>query len=151
MNKGCLGCLGPAVALVLGAFIFIVFLAGREWQTTAVKPMEYALLDEYEEKDVPPFASNIYKATWTHWQVGEWAWRFDVPPDSEEELKLWLAGIGGQPRAANQCGVLDMAPPSWWARPEDARLVSNRDMERGVRMSMWFSPSQCRVWILYEQ
>lgn len=151
MNKGCLGCMGVMVALVLGAFVFCIFMVGREHQTVAKAPVEYALLDEYEMKDVPPFASSIYKASRTHWQVGEWAWRFDVPPDSEEPLKQWLAGKGGQPRAVTQCGTLDMAPPPWWKQPADARLVSNRDIEHGVRMSMWFSPSQSRVWILYEQ
>ncbi len=112
-------------------------------------PMAYRQLSEAEQEALPPFAHRIYAAQYAHWQVGEWAWRFDVPPGSETQLRLWVGTLGGQAVAASSPGSLShMKPPIWWSKPADARLVSNRRLD-ARRMSMWFSPSQNRVWLLY--
>lgn len=147
MKKGC--CL--LLLILLGGLISLVLLVGKPHMTVATTPVSYSALEEYDKKDVPPFAQNIYRACYAHWQVGEWAWRCDVPPDCEELLRQWLAEKGGTPRDVSMfCCPDDMPPPEWWNMPPDARLVSNRDLEF-TRMSMWYSPTANRVWIFYEQ
>jgi hypothetical protein len=63
-----------------------------------------------------------------------------------------VAGVeGGNTRDISAvCRPDDMSPPEWWNMPPDARLVSNRDLEF-TRMSMWYSRTENRVWIFYEQ
>lgn len=147
MKKGC--CL--SLLILLGGLIALVLLVGKTHMTVATTPVSYSALEEYDKKDVPPFAQNIYRACYAHWQVGEWAWRCDVPPDCEELLRQWLAEKGGTPRNVSMfCCPDDMPPPEWWNMPPDARLVSNRDL-KFTRMSMWYSPTANRVWIFYEQ
>lgn len=147
MKKGC--CL--LLLFLLAGLVAVVFLVGKPHTSEATEPVSYSALGEYDKKDVPPFAQNIYKASYAHWQVGEWAWRCDVPPDCEDLLRQWLAEKGGTPRDISAvCRPDDMSPPEWWNMPPDARLVSNRDLEF-TRMSMWYSRTENRVWIFYEQ
>ena len=147
MKKGC--CL--LLLFLLAGLVAVVFLVGNPHTSVHSEPVSYSALEEYDKKDVPPFAQKIYKASYAHWQVGEWAWCFDIPPGSEEQLKQWVNAKGGRARdVAQSCELTELTPPEWWTRPADARLVSNRELEF-TRMSMWFSPSQNRVWILYEQ
>lgn len=146
-------CLIVALVPVLLLLVLVGLLLGPAGEVTelALAPVPYSQLHAYDRKDVPPFAQNIYRAVYAHWQVGEWAWCFDIPPGSEEQLKQWVNAKGGSPRdVAQSCELTEFSPPVWWARPADARLVSNRNLEL-TRMSMWFSPSLNRVWILYEQ
>ena len=147
MKKGC--CL--LLLFLLAGLAAVVFLVGNPHTSVSSEPVSYSALEEYDKKDVPPFAQNIYKAGYAHWQVGEWAWRCDVPPDCEDLLRQWLAEKGGTPRDISVvCRPDDMSPPEWWNMPSDARLVSNRDLEF-TRMSMWYSRTENRVWIFYEQ
>ena len=119
--------------------------------TTEASYPSYHQLSEAAQDDVPPFAENIYLADYAHWQVGEWARRFDIPPGSEAALREWVNTKGGQAvDVAQYCLLSEMTAPDWWAKPADARLVSNRRLV-SRRMSIWFSPSQYRVWILYKQ
>ena len=149
MKKVCLLLL--PVVLALPFVLFACWLA-KDDEQVAVVPVAYAQLDEYDREQVPSFASHIYRASYAHWQVGERAWRFDVPPGCEASLKKWVVGKGGQPRNVAQYNALsNMTPPDWWSRPADARLVSNRYLPQGVSMSMWYSASQNRVWLLYCQ
>lgn len=127
------------------------FGAPGESENAAQEPVAYDQLGEAAQEALPPFAHSIYAAQYAHWQVGEWAWRFDVPPGSETQLRLWVNSLGGQAVAASQPErISHMKPPIWWTKPADARLVSNRRLD-ARRMSMWFSPSQNRVWILYSK
>ena len=150
MKKTCLILALIPVLLLLTVVGLLLGPAG-EVAEVATAPVSYRQLHVDDRKDVPPFAQNIYRAVYAHWQVGEWAWCFDIPPGSEEQLKQWVNAKGGRARDVAQCCELtELTPPAWWTRPADARLVSNRELEF-TRMSMWFSPSQNRVWILYEQ
>ncbi len=147
MKKGCI----VLLLLLLGGLATVVCLIGRPHFVVSAQPVDYTHLGEYDKKDVPPFAQNIYRACYTHWQVGEWAWRCDVPPDCDESLRQWLAEKGGSPRdVATVSKPYHMEVPEWWNMPSDARLVSNRELEF-TRMSMWYSTSENRIWIFYEQ
>lgn len=144
MKRGCLLILAAAVLI---AVVLLFARQGHEQPYAA--PVSYAELDASEQDDVPAFASCIRRASYAHWQVGEWAWCFDVPAAGEELLKQWLAEKGGAPRnVAYVCKPYHLSPPDWWCMPPDARLVSNRDLG-GVYMSMWYSAMLNRVWVLY--
>ena len=149
MKKGVLLLL--AVVLVLPVVLFAC-LKLTESVTVYRAPVEYAALDDGDKADVPPFATSIHSATYSDWQVGEWAWRFDMPADDESALREWVAGKGGQSRDVSQAGqIFHMVPPEWWTMPPDARLVSCRDIGQGRSMSIWCSRIENRVWILYRR
>jgi hypothetical protein len=149
MKKGVLLLL--AVVLVLPVVLFAC-LKLTESVTVHRATVEYAALDDGDKADVPPFATSIHSATYSDWQVGEWAWRFDLPADDEAALREWVAGKGGRPLDVSQArGIYHMKPPAWWAMPPDARLVSHRDIGQGRSMSIWCSRTENRVWILYRR
>ena len=146
-------CMFSALLLMLLPIALVVWWFGSWGEVEAISPapLSYRQLSEAAQDDVPPFAENIYLADYAHWQVGEWARRFDIPPGSESALREWVNTKGGQAvDVAQYCLLSEMTAPDWWSKPEDARLVSNRRLKHRL-MSMWFSPSQHRVWILYKQ
>lgn len=152
VRKGCFILLCVVVLPVVVLGLILSLLVGKEQQSAATAPVTYERLHPDDKNDVPPFAANIYKACWTHWQVGEWAWCFDVPPDSEEVLREWVRAKGGEPMDVGEnFSCCHMEPPEWWRRPADARLVSYRLLEHGVSMRMWYSSTAHRVWIMYAQ
>lgn len=114
-------------------------------------PVAYLDLEDYEKDDVPPFAYNIYRASFVDWQVGEWAWRFDVPAGSEAQLKEWCAAIKGKElQTVLGAGLFHLEAPEWWARPADAQLILGCEkVPQPLSVMVWFSPSQNRVWIRY--
>ena len=148
MKKSCM--FGALLLMFLPLAAVVWWFCSCEETTEASYP-SYHQLSESAQDDVPPFAGNIHLADYAHWQVGEWARRFDIPPGSEAALREWVNTKGGQAvDVAQYCLLSEMTAPDWWAKPADARLVSNRRLE-SRRMSIWFSPSQNRVWILYKQ
>ncbi|MBR5886932.1 MAG: hypothetical protein IKZ07_01865 [Akkermansia sp.] len=152
MKKSCILLALLPLIVVPGGFVFFFNLIGETIKEVAEEPVPYSCLHEPEQDSVPPFARNIYRAYYAHWQVFECAWRFDMPPGNEDQLKQWVNAKGGQAvNVAQFCELRELPPPSWWSRPADARLVSNRQLDGGLHMSMWFSGSANRVWILYER
>lgn len=108
----------------------------------------YASLSETARETVPPFAENIYMAEFADWQVGEWIWRFDVPADSEAELRQWYGD--GEVLPEQAVHPRHVTIPVWWDKSADARVLSS-GQDVAYSSCVWYSALLNRVWVLYSK